>query len=209
MLLFAAAGLLALASSAPRQPFDEDLAHELVLLSDALLCGGETLASWSCTPCAYMHRARPAAGSIRLVSNETEGTFGIVGRTEEAGGAVLVAYRSTALPSNCVDDDDLKLIPYPPQPSLDVHRGFHSAYASLREQTWAELDALPRTEHYILTGYSLGGAMASYLALELSRRAPHARVTLYTFGTPRVGDARFAAAFQATRNIDAFAVRRG
>ncbi|RVW38708.1 hypothetical protein CK203_077483 [Vitis vinifera] len=50
--------------------------------------------------------------------------------------------------------------------------------------------------HVYVTGHSLGGALATLLALELSSSQLAKRgvisVTMYNFGSPRVGNKRFA-----------------
>ncbi len=64
-----------------------------------------------------------------------------------------------------------------------VHTGFRTAL----EDVWPELEtALDRlTKPIFYTGHSLGGALAMLAA---SRRPP---LAVYTFGAPRVGDAKF------------------
>ena len=64
-----------------------------------------------------------------------------------------------------------------------VHAGFRTAL----EDVWPELETLldRRGGPVFYTGHSLGGALAMLAA---SRRPP---LAVYTFGAPRVGDARF------------------
>ncbi|CAN0306134.1 unnamed protein product, partial [Ectocarpus fasciculatus] len=42
--------------------------------------------------------------------------------------------------------------------------------------------------HVYITGHSLGGALATLAALDHRRRYPEAKVTMYNFGSPRVGN---------------------
>ncbi|KAK4425366.1 Lipase [Sesamum alatum] len=89
---------------------------------------------------------------------------------------------------------------------VQVHSGFLSAYDSVRTRLISlikqaighrgdSLDLLPKWHIYV-TGHSLGGALATLLALELSssQLAKHGAisVTMYNFGSPRVGNRRFA-----------------
>ncbi|MEO8135818.1 MAG: lipase family protein, partial [Betaproteobacteria bacterium] len=64
-----------------------------------------------------------------------------------------------------------------------VHGGFLRALDSVWDEIAAELDRLSCPLFY--TGHSLGGALAT---LAGARRTP---VAIYTFGSPRVGDAAF------------------
>ncbi|XP_051133208.1 uncharacterized protein LOC127252883 isoform X2 [Andrographis paniculata] len=88
---------------------------------------------------------------------------------------------------------------------VQVHSGFLSAYDSVRTRLITlikqainhrgeSLD-LPRWHIYV-TGHSLGGALATLLALELSSsqlaKRGAIKVTMYNFGSPRVGNRRFA-----------------
>ncbi|XP_019449987.1 PREDICTED: uncharacterized protein LOC109352451 isoform X1 [Lupinus angustifolius] len=89
---------------------------------------------------------------------------------------------------------------------VQVHSGFLSAYDSVRTRIIAviklsigyvddDFDPLQKWQVYV-TGHSLGGALATLLALELSSSQIAKRgaisITMYNFGSPRVGNRRFA-----------------
>ncbi|KAJ7555056.1 hypothetical protein O6H91_05G020400 [Diphasiastrum complanatum] len=88
-----------------------------------------------------------------------------------------------------------------------VHSGFLSAYDSVKSKILSiirtsardtDLTDLPTWKIYI-TGHSLGGALATLLALELSRsklaKQKHISITMYNFGSPRVGNKIFAESY--------------
>lgn len=95
---------------------------------------------------------------------------------------------------------------------VQVHSGFLSAYDSVRNRIMAlvrhaigymdeeDAETIPRWHVYV-TGHSLGGALATLLALELSssQMAKNGAifVTVYNFGSPRVGNRRFADVYNA------------
>ncbi|KAF8704159.1 hypothetical protein HU200_031654 [Digitaria exilis] len=94
---------------------------------------------------------------------------------------------------------------------VQVHSGFLGAYDSVRNRImslikyavgYQDEDAqnIPRWHVYV-TGHSLGGALATLLALELSSsqmaRNGVISVTMYNFGSPRVGNRRFAEVYNA------------
>ncbi|NJK34634.1 MAG: lipase family protein [Oscillatoriales cyanobacterium SM2_2_1] len=72
-----------------------------------------------------------------------------------------------------------------------LHVGFYEALTYI----WSELRTnLNRDRPILLTGHSLGGALATIAALDLHQR--DYRVTgVYTFGSPRVGNRAFAAGY--------------
>ncbi|XP_047945091.1 uncharacterized protein LOC125191729 isoform X2 [Salvia hispanica] len=90
---------------------------------------------------------------------------------------------------------------------VQVHSGFLSAYDSVRTRLITlikqatghrddnSIELLP-TWHIYVTGHSLGGALATLLALELASsqlaQCGAIAVTMYNFGSPRVGNRRFA-----------------
>ena len=57
-----------------------------------------------------------------------------------------------------------------------------------------------------MTGHSLGAGQAVYGAYDLALAYPSTMVTAYSFGTPRPGDKDFAAALNATKNLELYPV---
>lgn len=109
--------------------------------------------------------------------------------------AVLV-FRGSSQPLNWLTDINLMPSRWPPDGL--VHQGFKAAF----DRIWPELEARLKSVDGVIagrtflyyTGHSLGAALATMAAV---RRKPHG---LYTFGSPRIGNAAFA----ATLNCPAF-----
>ncbi|XP_058724322.1 uncharacterized protein LOC131595839 isoform X2 [Vicia villosa] len=88
---------------------------------------------------------------------------------------------------------------------IQVHRGFLNAYDSVRTRIISLIrlaigyvddhSEFIHKWHIYMTGHSLGGALATLLALELSSNQLTTRgaisITMYNFGSPRVGNKRF------------------
>jgi len=77
-----------------------------------------------------------------------------------------------------------------------VHKGFYNSYLSIaRQVNLAAKSLLADCQHchVYITGHSLGGAIATLAAADLYSVTPD--LTLYTFGSPRVGDLAFATYF--------------
>ncbi|KAM3547390.1 hypothetical protein MY1884_009586 [Beauveria asiatica] len=84
---------------------------------------------------------------------------------------------------------------FPACARCSIHNGFMRAFSSLRaelEQTLRAELAKPGQESYrvVITGHSLGGAVATVAAPYL--RARGIACDLYTYGSPRVGNQEFA-----------------
>ncbi|KAI3995727.1 hypothetical protein MKX01_007206 [Papaver californicum] len=88
---------------------------------------------------------------------------------------------------------------------IQVHSGFLRAYDSVRNKLMSiiklsigfeddSVEGKPKWHIYV-TGHSLGGALATLLALELSSSQMAKQgaiyITMYNFGSPRVGNRRF------------------
>ncbi|PKA51486.1 Phospholipase A(1) DAD1, chloroplastic [Apostasia shenzhenica] len=129
---------------------------------------------------------------------------------------LVVAFRGTEQ-AKCKDLlTDLMLVPTGLNPErlggdfkheVQVHSGFLNAYDSVRSRILMLIKlAIGFSEesrpegmfrwHVYVTGHSLGGALATLLALETSTSSMAncgmISVTMYNFGSPRVGNRRFA-----------------
>jgi pimeloyl-ACP methyl ester carboxylesterase len=104
----------------------------------------------------------------------------------------IVAFRGTDKddPTDVGFDTDFALEPWPN--GGRVHTGFANALADVREPLNSKLHSVEG--RILFTGHSLGAAMATLFA---SERPPSA---LYTFGSPRVGNANFIASLQGVDN---------
>ena len=77
-----------------------------------------------------------------------------------------------------------------------VHKGFYQSYASISTQIW---DAVAELREYygnqtklVITGHSLGGAMATHCAIDAVINYEINPSYVYTFGAPRLGNGNFA-----------------
>ncbi|OQR84543.1 hypothetical protein ACHHYP_13252 [Achlya hypogyna] len=87
---------------------------------------------------------------------------------------------------------------------VHVHSGFYQAYTTLLEHIHAAIDAIPDGSRVVTTGHSLGGALATIAALDMVLKHPTLHVSMYNFGSPRVGNHTFQELFNA--KIPAFRV---
>jgi len=93
----------------------------------------------------------------------------------------------------------LRLVHTPIKPQVGVHKGFYSAYKSIDPLVWGVYrklkNACTSCNRLVITGHSLGGAMATIAAVEFKRQGVAAE--LYTLGSPRVGNVGFYTYFAA------------
>lgn len=124
------------------------------------------------------------------------GTQGVI--LEHAEYRVL-AFRGTE-PGEFVDiETDLKkaLIAFPKtvleSSAVRVHQGFADGLASVWASVTETLRSGGETKPLIVTGHSLGGALAVLAAYALrQQKAPFNVQGVYTYGQPRAGDSAFA-----------------
>lgn len=109
------------------------------------------------------------------------------------GSAVFVSFRGTQGDKWRDIVADIDFLPCDWGGPGTVHRGFWKAYSSLRE-TIVEWVGKQQEPALVITGHSLGAAMATLMA------AQHPHADLVTFGSPRVGTTAFADQF-AGRNV--------
>ncbi|XP_068493772.1 uncharacterized protein [Phaseolus vulgaris] len=134
---------------------------------------------------------------------------------DSARRRLVVAFRGTEQSQWKDLRTDLMLVPAGLNPEriggdfkqeIQVHSGFLSAYDSVRTRIISLIRlAIGYVDdhskslhkwHVYVTGHSLGGALATLLALELSSnqlaKQGTISITMYNFGSPRVGNKRFA-----------------
>jgi len=124
----------------------------------------------------------------------SRGSHGFLALDENAKVAVL-AFRGTDADDPSDISDDLNAIPEDWQAGGKVHTGFAEALLEIWNGEQGVEAELKQVGGYrlLFTGHSLGAAMAT---LAGSLRTP---ASLYTFGSPRVGDADFVAALEKKR----------
>jgi triacylglycerol lipase len=142
--------------------------------------------------CAEMSRLAYVAADADLRAFLARASFSLVTSADVAGsqafvaargGDVVLAFRGTESddPTDLGSDSDVALV------DLDggghVHRGFLRAL----DAVWPGVaPAIPAGARVLVTGHSLGAALATLAALRRSG------ASLFTFGSPRVGDTAFA-----------------
>ncbi|MFC1585665.1 hypothetical protein ACFL5V_08975, partial [Fibrobacterota bacterium] len=89
-----------------------------------------------------------------------------------------------------------------------IHRGFCDCYQAVFKELDRFVRDQPDDKKFIVTGHSLGGAIATLIAAYI-RHNKTDKVMLYTFGSPRVGDSEFVDHFTRKEPFPCFRVVNG
>lgn len=103
---------------------------------------------------------------------------------------ILISVRGTLELVDFVRDTDAEQVPFA-EGVGKAHKGFYEAYKALSEFVQVYLQQFRTNQKVIVCGHSLGGAIATLLAEALRRDTKKYDVLLYTYGSPRAGDADF------------------
>lgn len=148
-------------------------------------------------------------------------------RADFAGGAVVVALRGTQTEADWATDLDMQLVPRdnvgdglthrlgamlsPRGRQVRVHAGFSQSIANLKtaglvKAIQTALQQAPHPRRVLLTGHSLGGALALLLGLDVALSSLGCTVDVLAWGAPQVGDEAFAALCKRTSRLRAIRV---
>ena len=106
----------------------------------------------------------------------------------------IVAFRGTASIGNALTDIEAALIRHDIFPGL-IHFGFARAAEAVYPMVRVLLTALDRRLPILVTGHSLGGAMATLVSHRLAVEGFPVRA-VYTYGSPRAGNRSFRDAYR-------------
>ncbi|GAE25616.1 lipase [Halalkalibacter wakoensis JCM 9140] len=109
----------------------------------------------------------------------------------ESKKSVIIAFRGTDSNPDWIVDAEVAQMSFPyTKDENEVHEGFCSIYESCREEILDTVDQIPLKKTIYVTGHSLGAALATLCAYDISKHGFN--VSLYNYASPRVGDAKFA-----------------
>ncbi|KAG9398809.1 hypothetical protein AC1031_014126 [Aphanomyces cochlioides] len=169
--------------------YNESHAIYLGRLVSTAYCPKKDVESWTCPPCANVSKLQ----DLIVINDKSESFQGILGFT---GTHVVVAFRGSMDVKNWVDNlSFLKTRPWPHIfPKAAIHRGFYAVYKSIQDKLFVALSslfALHPSAPLIITGHSLGSAVAAIAVVDLHTRHNITTESMLTFGEPRVGNPAF------------------
>jgi len=136
--------------------------------------------------------------------------FGFVAQSTGEPTSYVAVVRGTEGIVEWVIDAEFLLIPHPRHPAVQVEQGFWNIYQTMSlanpatglttHQNAAEgVAELVGAGELVVTGHSLGSALATYFTDDLAERLGQ-RVSACLFASPRTGDAAWANLFATTVN---------
>ncbi|XP_077240534.1 putative feruloyl esterase A isoform X2 [Tasmannia lanceolata] len=181
--------------------YNHTLANILVEYASAVYMSDLTaLVTWTCSRCNDMTKGFEMIELIVDVQSCLQAFVGV----DQDLNAIIIAFRGTQEHSiqNWIEDLFWKQLDlnYPGMPDAMVHHGFYSAYHNTTVRPGV-LQAVERAKKLygdigiMITGHSMGGAMASFCALDLTVNHGEQNVEVITFGQPRIGNSAFATYF--------------
>jgi hypothetical protein len=117
---------------------------------------------------------------------------------------LVVSFRGTEYFQDWLDDFDFAPAPYSAIPGRGtVHQGFQVVYEAVRENLRKLVQSkAPGCKELLITGHSLGGALAALSAPDLLNDvAANLAPIVYTWAEPRVGHQDFVRLFDTRVNI--------
>ncbi|KAH9988438.1 Alpha/Beta hydrolase protein [Russula compacta] len=145
---------------------------------------------------------------VQTFSNVLTHAHGFVARDDKRC-EIVVAFRGSHELADMFTDGNLMLAPLASRGiqnnTASVHCGFLISYNSVRTTVIRTVhNQLRNFPGYVVvvTGHSMGGALASIAALSIKSNIPTAEVRLFTFGQPRTGDAAYADLLEITIGRD-------
>lgn len=140
----------------------------------------------------------PAAYRIvtPFMANSALGGRELFGFIAESDSQIVIVFRGTSTTSDWISDAIARQTDYPyAKEGGLVHQGFLDIYQSARKQIVTAMSKLSPQKQLYLTGHSLGGSLATLCAADLATNTKFRDPSVYTFGSPRVGNTTFAGQF--------------
>lgn len=168
--------------------YDPTLSKHCIDLAQSSYCVSSPT-QWDCTTCD---------SSIQLeYVTEIEGVRAIQGY-DNFTQTLFVAFRGSENIQNWIDNVQVeKVYPYN-DTTIGIEKGFHKAYHYVENDLLRNLEKLTttyKTHDVLVTGHSMGSALATLLAYDLMTSDTYTVSHLITFGSPRVGNTAFVKSF--------------
>lgn len=129
-----------------------------------------------------------------------------IGFVARRGSRAYVIFRGTKTAKEWIDNLNVKLCPLYLPGNGSVHEGFVGSYLAFRDQILTAGKTVKKGTSVYVAGHSLGSAFAAFALFDLETVSRVKTAALYTFGSPRIGDAAFARAFNERFSAKAFRV---
>jgi len=118
-----------------------------------------------------------------------------IGFIAQRKDCVFLIFRGTKTDQEWIRNFRISLVPYSLPDFGRVHDGFLRTYNLFRTVIYQTLDGMDPKSKLFIAGHSLGGALATMALPDIGIRSNRKIISLYTYGSPRIGDNEFVTAF--------------
>lgn len=110
---------------------------------------------------------------------------------------IVISFRGTSTLGDAADDARAYLVKLD---SLDckIHKGFNDQFKDAIEPISMHMRRYPPSKEIFFVGHSLGGALATVASVYFVHKFSLQNVFVCTFGSPKVGDSKFAKMFSSS-----------
>ena len=160
----------------------------------ASYCDEKQVEDWTCSVCTKDLKEVEDVTTLIVPDTQIKSFIAY----DPAIRSVVLTFRGSSNAANWGVNLDTNLVNFPEcgsESDCKVHAGFYSAW----QKNVAILDGLAgllekhATQRVLVTGHSLGGAMATFAALHIAKYQKNPpSIEVYHFGSPRIGNFAFA-----------------
>jgi len=173
---------------------EEDATRSLYFAYGAY-CEQKDIESWTCKWCQHI-----PGFEVGNVSNQHK--LQVFTGFDRDHDQIVISFRGTHNIYDWLDNLDAVQMKYPHVDGGYVHKGFYEAWKDDLEKSIMPSITELMTEHrgksMLITGHSLGAALAQLCALDVAQIAGNeSTIYLYTFGSPRWGNKKMAQYFES------------
>jgi len=174
--------------------YDVPTSTDYLLYSYSAYCNAADLQTWTCHWC----NTSSAVRVIYVFSNDTTNTYGYAGYNDKE---ILFSFRGTQINSlsNIITDLESQFLVDYPNGKGQVAAGFFDAYQGIRNsvrKAYKELTTKFPKLPVSVTGHSLGAALSSMAGLDFAEQYG-AKISQWSYGSPRIGDETFTKYFHS------------
>ncbi|EGD73651.1 hypothetical protein PTSG_05361 [Salpingoeca rosetta] len=180
---------------------DVELAMRASWLSAAAYCPQTYIQRWTCKPCYETNIVLTGIQRFSKYVEAASDTHAYLG-VDHINEQIVVVFQGTKDTTQEWEDmDAAKVTPeFKSQPpDVLVHQGFLLGYESIRKELMNAITKKTKkypTYEVLVTGHSLGGALATLCTVDIATLLQSVTVHMYTFGQPRVGNFDFVEFFK-------------
>ena len=172
--------------------YDPIMSRHCVDLAQASYSSISDLDSWTCKTCDQ---------DVELDYVVEENGVRALQGYDRYSDSLFIAFRGSANIQNWIDNIQIsKITPYN-DTSIGVSKGFYKAYNSIKPDLFNNLPSLVdkhNTRRILITGHSLGAALATLMAYDIATMFPTYELSyVVNFGSPRVGNSAFSTSFNS------------